>query len=53
MLSGQSRSWSVNGGMAGIAWPTFSSGDNSAPEKPFINIKSYNAINGVQIIKST
>ena len=34
------------GGIVGIGFATFSSSSNSAPSKPFINIKAYQAING-------
>lgn len=43
-LSKQSRSHSPR--RLGITMPTFSSGGNKAPEKPFAGIKAYQAIGG-------
>ncbi|KAL4228989.1 Fibrocystin-L [Mactra antiquata] len=39
------------GGMVGLVIPSFDSGSNSAPSKPFINGKTYNALGGLTILE--
>ena len=52
ILSAQARSWrSPGGGKIGIAFPTFSSSSNKAPQKAFNGIKSYQAIRGLMTVR--
>ena len=45
--SSQGRGYGTEtGGIVGIGFAAFSSSTNNAPEKPFINIMAYQAING-------
>ena len=47
-LSEQGRSWTSEGdGKVGFSWPTFSTGDNGAPTKPWANIMAYQALYGL------
>jgi hypothetical protein len=47
-LSGEGRSWATeSGGKIAFSWPTFASGSNGAPSKPWPGIMSYNAISGI------
>lgn len=48
-LSGQSRAH-IGSKRLGITMPTFSSGGNKAPEKPFAGIKAYQAIGGMAAV---
>ena len=53
-LSKNGRSWRTeSGGNIAVSWPTFESGSNGAPEKPFNGIMSYNAINGLMMVEGT
>lgn len=45
-LSGNSRRHPGNNMRVGVTMPTFSSGGNSAPGKPFAGVKKYQAIMG-------
>ncbi|KAK3587658.1 hypothetical protein CHS0354_042441 [Potamilus streckersoni] len=45
-LSSKNRPGVINGGMVGLVWTTFTAGSNMAPEKPFANIMTYQAIGG-------
>ncbi|XP_072303332.1 fibrocystin-L-like [Eucyclogobius newberryi] len=41
------------GGRSGLCWPSFNSGHNNAPEKPFPNNMNYNAIKGLMTVTDT
>lgn len=53
ILSGNSRpSRPPGNGMVGVVFPNYNSGGNSAPKKPFINGKNYNAIGGLTTLSN-